>query len=439
MNRRTSRRGTSVAVALFAVVCSGLLLLAILATGADRGEPTGEPPTPDTPDTTAAPEPTETTDNPDTPDTEAPETEPSETTQTDAPETETEPKPEPETEPEPDDGETVIRETVAAMDDEALLAQMFLVSHPGWANAMLGPPFGGYVFFAEDFENETPESLAENLGRLTARSTIPPLYAADEEGGEVVRFSRFTQFRAVPFDSPRNLYGRGGLNAVRADAVEKAELFCSLGLNCNLAPVADIARYPWDFMYSRSPASDADTVSSIVTAITEEFVSRGVAAVAKHFPGYGSSADTHTAMAWDGRSVEELEAFDLLPFRAAIDAAVSAVMVSHIVTALDPERPATVSPAVVEYLRDTMGYDGVLVTDDMRMGGVADFCQTGNASLDAILAGYDLICCSAWEEQFPVVLDALREGTLTRARLEESVARILRMKLSLGIWTPGNP
>ena len=115
---------------------------------------------------------------------------------------------------------------------------------------------------------------------------------------------------------------------------------------------------------------------------------------------------------------------------------VPSAMVSHIITALDPERPASVSPKVVEYIRSTMGYDGVLITDDMKMRGILDFCTSGNGSLEAILAGYDLICCSNWEEQFPLVLAAAEDGTLSRDRLEISAARVLRMKLELGIWTP---
>jgi beta-N-acetylhexosaminidase len=115
---------------------------------------------------------------------------------------------------------------------------------------------------------------------------------------------------------------------------------------------------------------------------------------------------------------------------------VASVMVSHIITNLDPARPATVSSAVVDYIRNTMGYQGVLITDDMRMNGILDFCPTGNGSLEAILAGYDLICCTNWPEQFPVVWSAVEAGTLTRERLEISAARILQMKYNLGIWRP---
>ena len=117
-------------------------------------------------------------------------------------------------------------------------------------------------------------------------------------------------------------------------------------------------------------------------------------------------------------------------------AGVPSVMVSHIITALDPDRPASVSSAVVDYIRTNMGYDGVLITDDMRMNGILDFCTSGNGSLEAILAGYDLICCTNWPEQFPVVWSAVESGTLTRDRLEVSAARVLRMKQELGIWKP---
>ncbi|MBO7403937.1 MAG: beta-hexosaminidase, partial [Clostridia bacterium] len=251
-----------------------------------------------------------------------------------------------------------------------------------------------------------------------------------------VRASKYDWYRAAPFDSPRNVYLAGGIEGIRADAAEKAAHLLSLGVNYNLGPVADIALNTWDFMYERSPGQDAETTAAIVSAIVAESQAKGVATSVKHFPGYGSVSDTHTGLAYDWRSVEELEAKDLIPFRRAMNEGVSSVMVSHIITNLDPARPATVSSAVVDYIRNTMGYEGVLITDDMRMNGILDFCPTGNGSLEAILAGYDLICCTNWPEQFPVVWSAVEAGTLTRERLEISAARILQMKYNLGIWRP---
>jgi len=320
-----------------------------------------------------------------------------------------------------------------------LLTQMFIATYDGaWTTADYAANygFGGYITFAEDYVNDTPESFRAGVDRVAAASKIPPFIAVDEEGGTVVRASKYDWYRSVPFDSPRNVYLAGGIAGIRADAAEKAAHLIALGINYNLGPVADIALNTWDFMYERSPGQDAETTADIVSAIVAESQAKGVAASVKHFPGYGSVSDTHTGLAYDWRSVEELEAKDLIPFRRAMNEGVASVMVSHIITNLDPARPATVSSAVVDYIRNTMGYQGVLITDDMRMNGILDFCPTGNGSLEAILAGYDLICCTNWPEQFPVVWSAVEAGTLTRERLEISAARILQMKYNLGIWRP---
>ena len=332
-----------------------------------------------------------------------------------------------------------VRAQIASMSTRELLTQMFIATYDGsWATAGYAAEygFGGYITFAEDYENDTPQSFREGVDRVTASSKIPPLYAVDEEGGTVTRASKYSWYRRFPFLSPREVYESGGLDLIRTDAAEKAELLKTLGINYNLAPVADISVNSWDYMYNRSPGQDAETTASIVETIVSVFNARGVASTVKHFPGYGAVSDTHTAMAWDGRTVEELESFDLIPFRRAMEAGVPSVMVSHIITALDPERPASVSAKVVDYIRSNMGYDGVLITDDMRMNGILDFCTTGNGSLEAITAGYDLICCTNWPEQFPVVWVAVENGSLTRERLELSAARVLRMKQDLGIWVP---
>ena len=383
-----------------------------------------------------------------------PESEKSKETMKNLPETipETEAVPEPETaEPETAEPETAIpAESVGrfspavlaqmeGMTDRELLMQMLLISSDslaGLPSLMQEYGFGGVLFFANNFENETPESFRAGIDAVNAVSKIPALFAVDEEGGMVTRISRFPQYRGAAFWSPRALYTEGGLDLIRSDAREKANLLASLGLNYNLGPVADITDDPADFIYYRSPASDSETASEIVTAIIEEEKNLGIAASVKHFPGYGSAADTHTGMAYDSRPLDVLESFDLIPFRRAMDAEVASVMVSHIITSLDPERPATVSSTVVSYIRDTMAYDGVLLTDDMAMNGILDYCPTGNGALEAILAGYDLVCCSNWTTQLPALLDALEQGTLTRDRLTESVGRILEMKQDYGIWVP---
>jgi len=199
--------------------------------------------------------------------------------------------------------------------------------------------------------------------------------------------------------------------------------------------VADISTGETDFMYWRSVGLDAEGTSEFVRTVIRESKALGVGSVAKHFPGYGSAADTHTGMAYDNRTLDELRAKDFVPFAAAIEEGVNAVLVSHIITSsIDADKPASVSAKTVELLRNELGYDGVILTDDLAMAGITDYCTTGNAALEAILAGCDLLCCTNWDTQYAAVWTAVENGTITEERLNESAARVLRMKYDMGLW-----
>ena len=417
-------------LALFAA-----LLLTLLLTGCLRG--VDEPPKPDG---TQSENPPSEEPLPETPEPE-PQTEP-EPENPVIPEPEPEPVnpviPEPEPEPLPDPDP--IEVALADMTLREKLGQLFIAAYdrntaPGNAAEYA---LGGYILFAKDFETETPESLRAALDALQQSSRYGMIFGVDEEGGTVTRISRYTQYRNARFDSPRDLYAWGGLDALRADTTEKAALLRRLGLNMNFAPVADISTGESDFMYDRSLGLEPEQTGEAVCAIIDTARDGGVASVVKHFPGYGAVADTHTGMAYDGRSLSELQARDLIPFARAMEDSVGAVMVSHIVTAaLDESRPASVSPAVMRYLRENMGWNGVIMTDDTAMAGLLDYCAgetSGSAALEALLAGADMICCSNWAEQYPAVWAAVEDGRLTEERINESAARVLRLKKDMGLW-----
>jgi len=332
--------------------------------------------------------------------------------------------------------EAFIDKLISEMTIEEKLGQMFMAAYNDVTAAenLEKYHFGAYILFAKDFENETPESISDKLGQLQESSKYGLITAVDEEGGSVTRISRFSQYRDVPFDSPRVIYSTGGIEAIRAAEREKAELLHSLGVNLNMAPVCDISTDVNDFMYYRSLGENAEITSEFVSAVIEEAREFGVGCVLKHFPGYGSVADTHTGIAYDYRSYSELAASDLIPFKAGIDSGAGAVLLSHIISyGVDSERPVSVSSKAVELLRGELGFDGVIVTDDLAMSGITNFSENGCAALDAISAGCDLLCCSNWAEQYPAVLQACESGAVSEARLDESVKRLLRLKLSLGI------
>ena len=291
---------------------------------------------------------------------------------------------------------------------------------------------GGYVFFASEFENRTPETMKTYTNALKDAAKIVPLLAVDEEGGTVTRISRFKQYRAAKFLSPRELMA-GGTELVASDTREKCALISSLGLNLNLAPVADISTDPDDFIYYRS-AGDLVAATDYVTAYVTESVKAGVGSALKHFPGYGNNADTHTGIAVDKRSAETFRASDFLPFRAGIDAGCGIVMVSHnIVECFDKDYPASLSAEVHRVLREELGFDGIITTDDLAMQAITDSYGSGEAAVLAIEAGNDLICCSDLPVKYEAVKSAYESGRISLSRIEESVLRILEYKVTMGL------
>ena len=293
---------------------------------------------------------------------------------------------------------------------------------------------GGFVLFGQDFEGETPDSFREKIAAYQSASKIPMLIAVDEEGGTVTRISKYPAFREKRFSSPRQLYKMGGMNQVLSQETEKCALLTSLGINVNLGPVCDITTDSRAFLYERSLGQDAATTSDFVANMVTLMDSYRLGSCLKHFPGYGNNADTHTGMAVDSRSLESLEGKDLLPFAAGIRSGADAVLVSHtIVEALDPETPASLSPAVHDYLRNTMGFSGVIVTDDLVMEAITQAYGAGEAAVLAVLAGNDLLCSTEYTVQYEAVLAAVLDGRIGIDRLNDAAGHVLQWKLDLGL------
>ena len=323
------------------------------------------------------------------------------------------------------------------MTTEELVGQLFLVHYPGQEAALAAIEqyhIGNFILFGANTKNNTPEGLTAELANLQTNTPIPLLIAVDEEGGTVTRISGYGQYRNEPFPAPRQLYQEGGLELVLETEREKSQLLLSLGINVNLAPVCDITTDSRAFMYSRSLGASPEETGEYVAAMVNLAASEGIGSVLKHFPGYGNNVDTHIGTAVDGRTLAELEERDLVPFRAGIEAGAKAIMVSHtIINAIDPELPASLSPKVLDYLRDDMGFDGVIITDDLTMDAIADVYGSGEAAVLAVIAGADLLCCSDYELQYQAVLQAVQDGRISTAQLMKSVMRIVQWKDSLGL------
>ena len=293
---------------------------------------------------------------------------------------------------------------------------------------------GSVLLFRPSFTSGDVSSLRASLDAIDEACAVDPLIAVDEEGGTVVRVSGGTSFRAGAFDSPRNVFSSGGLEAIEKDTHEKNALLSELGIDLNLAPVCDISTDPSDFMYSRSLGQDAETTSQYAKTVVKACLEDDMGCCLKHFPGYGNAVDTHYGAAVNDRTMKQIRKEDLLPFKAGIKAGAPSVLISHnIVSALDDRMPASLSPAVHNLLRYDMGFDGVVITDDMSMGAIYAFTQGADSAVTAVLAGNDMLCTGEYAYQYEMLLDAVEDGVISGERLDSSVRRILTWKKDLSL------
>jgi beta-N-acetylhexosaminidase len=259
---------------------------------------------------------------------------------------------------------------------------------------------------------------------------LPLLISVDQEYGFVRRISDLVQ---MPAAMTFGAADRPDLTEAAWSAVGRE--LAAIGVNVNNAPVADVIGPAGNVVIgSRSYGSSVDVVASQVEAVVAGLNSAGVAAVVKHFPGHGNTTvDSHTDLPVLTQSRAELDATDLVPFKAAIEAGAQLVMVGHLdVRSVDPGVPATFSRTVlVDLLRGELGFTGVVVSDALNMGG-ASHDSLAEQAVQAILAGNDLLLMPpSVADARAGLLDALQSGRLSRQRLEESVTRIISLKLSL--------
>lgn len=319
---------------------------------------------------------------------------------------------------------------------EAQVAQMFFARCPDVDAAALAGEYGigGYILFGRDFEGQTPDSVTATIQSYQDTAATPMLIGVDEEGGTVVRVSANPAFRAEKFRSPQALYNEGGFDLITSDTMEKDELLSSIGVNVNFAPVCDVSTDPNDFMNARSFGRDAAQTSEYVRTVVGQMAADGMGMVLKHFPGYGNNIDTHTGIATDERPIETFRESDFLPFAAGIEAGAQSVLVSHnIVTCMDSELPASLSPAVHDILRDELGFEGVIMTDDLIMEAITDYTGGENAAVLAVQAGNDMLVSSDFVTQYNAVLAAVQDGTINEDRIRESAIRVIRWKMDLGL------
>ncbi len=288
----------------------------------------------------------------------------------------------------------------------------------------------GVILFARNVESA--EQVAELVAELKRAAGRPLLVSIDQEGGRVARLRERHGFTELP---PMRAVGDRGDEALarQVGALLGRELR-AVGIDQDYAPVVDVDTNPRNpVIGDRSLGRDPERVARLGAAIARGIQSSGVAACAKHFPGHGdTSQDSHVELPRIAHPLSRLEAVELLPFRALAAAGVASVMTAHVVfEALDPRRPATLSPEVMRLLRDRCGFDGPALSDDLEMSAVAAHFPLEEVAPGSVAAGVDgLLVCHRAEVQhraIDLLREAVEEGRVSRERLAEARARIGRL------------
>ncbi|MEI6244610.1 MAG: beta-N-acetylhexosaminidase [Acidobacteriota bacterium] len=292
---------------------------------------------------------------------------------------------------------------------------------------------GGVIYFARNIAE--PGQVRELSRECAALQREWPLWiSVDQEGGRVARL------RQPPFTiwPPMRTLGRSGAESLTVSfANALAEELLAVGINLDFTPVLDVHTNPRNpVIGDRALSERASEVARLGAAMIHTLQAAGVAACGKHFPGHGdTSTDSHHALPIVEHPPERLREVEWVPFRAAIAASVASLMTAHVlVPALDEERPATLSPVIVDgLLKKTLGHTGIVFSDDMGMKAISVAGGLGEACVLALLAGCDsvLLCNHTPDEQveaLEAMIDAVESGRLPAKRIEDALDRQERVK-----------
>lgn len=289
---------------------------------------------------------------------------------------------------------------------------------------------GGVILF--DRNMESPEQVKQLTSDLQAQSNekVPLFIGIDEEGGDVVRMAE----KLTPPPSQKEIGATGDIEQAKTWAIKTAKSLKDMGINVNFAPVADVGSND-----KRSYSTDANTVIDFVRAATKGYQQENIIYSLKHFPGIGKGkVDSHIDSSSIDVVKEVLMTEDILPFKTIIDENEPNdyfILVSHLkYPALDEEYPASLSSKIMtDLLRNELGYKGIIITDDMEMGAVANHNDFRSIGVKAVKAGVDIVLvCHEYQHQQEVylgLLDAVNSGEISQERIDESVKRIIKVKL----------
>ena len=309
----------------------------------------------------------------------------------------------------------------------------------GTREALAEHPVGGLIYFAQNLKDpdQTRTMLENTQEYASARSGFPIFLSVDEEGGQVARVGSNPAF-GVPEIGNMSEVGAGGDTQEAYETGSTIGAYLKdLGFNMDAAPDADVLTNPANEVVKyRSFGSDPDLVSRMAAAELKGLNDQGIIGMYKHFPGHGgTTADSHEGYVYVEENLEELKSGALVPFQDGADNGLRVIMVSHIACpeVTGDNTPATLSRQLVtDLLREDMGFDGLVITDALNMGAITEQYSSGEAAVAALNAGVDMLLMPAdFQAAYDGVMAALENGELTEERIDESVRRILEIKLEM--------
>ena len=295
-------------------------------------------------------------------------------------------------------------------------------------------PVGGFLCDKKNMQER--QQITDMMTGVQTMVKIPLILTCDEEGGRVNRLMRTV---GTTWVGPMLDYKDEGPATAFENAKTIATDMASCGFNTNLAPVADVWSNPANTVIGdRAYSDNAEQAAELIAAAVEGFHAGGVACTLKHFPGHGdTSADSHYGSVYVYKTLDELRENELIPFQAGIDAGADAVMLGHLIVSDIDSEPAPFSYKIVtELLREEMGFTGVVMTDGLQMQAMTDHYSSADIAVKSIQAGVDMLLCPLnLEGAVTALTQAVEDGTIPQARIDQSVLRILELKLKQGMLT----
>ncbi len=338
--------------------------------------------------------------------------------------------------------EQKINETIEGMSLTEKVAGLFIVTPEaitgvdtavqageGTKDALEDYAVGGLIYFAKNIQSE--EQITDMIANSKTYSKYPLFIAVDEEGGSVSRVADAGLAEKQP--SASEIGATGDANNAYVAGSNIGTYLSEVGFNLNFAPVADLNNVSGSVMKDRAYGADAATVAPYVVSMVNGLQEQGVTACLKHFPGIGSTtSDTHNGLAYTERTAEEFKAEEFAVFKAGIDAGAGMIMVGHVSAEglAGDNTPASMSETIITgYLRNELGYQGVIITDAMNMSAISTYYSSEQAAVMALKAGCDMVLMPEnFLQAYAGVLNAVAEGTISEERINDSLRRIYRIK-----------